>query len=168
MSIEPYIAGHPSADERQRLWHVRLQVFGVPEQVWVIPYDKKMKLWLWKLKWHAPWNPPWRCLDSILVSQYPRSIETMLALCTRWRCHFSPGESGYLSLRQTCLSSGSVLQTSSVLKHYLYLVFIVQAENDFRDREEQPSAPIDSAAQYFVPSVGYSKATWFHPSYVHR
>ena len=33
MSIEPYIAGHPSADERQRLWHVRLQVFGVPEQV---------------------------------------------------------------------------------------------------------------------------------------
>ena len=84
------------------------------------------------------WHP------SITVSQKYRNYAWSLHLL---KIHFFPGESGYLSLRQTCLSSGSVLQTSSVLKHYLYLVFIVQAENDFRDCEEQPTAPIDSAAQ---------------------
>ena len=68
-----------------------------------------------KVKMSSSLKPPlnmFRWHPSITVSQKYRNYACSLHAL---KIPFFPGESGFLSLRQTCLSSGSVLQTSSVL-----------------------------------------------------
>ena len=76
-----------------------------------------------KVKMTCSLKPPlkmFRWHPSITVSQKYRNYACSLHSL---KIPFFPGESGFLSLRQTCLSSGSILQTC--IKHYFCILSLL-------------------------------------------